>query len=300
LTAIGIGWSAPFKVELDLEFIKRLTLLRNASRVVCKAENGVLIMNRRESRNEERVVNIGINKDKYNQTTQAVYSRDVGPFYLTYYQAVIIHLFRNPETMRSSFSVLQVLATISAVAEAQRGGKQFGGGGSGKYKATTSLEPSLARHTIYAPKSPPSGTKLPLITWGNSACAGDGVGFANFLTEVASHGYVIIVSGQGSSFTPKSTNKDMANAIDWAAKNPAAAKYSIDTNRIGTAGQSCGGIQALHVGAQDSRVKLITLFNSGSLNAKDTAMAKKVAVPIGYFLGGPSDIAYNNVRNRCG
>jgi len=201
--------------------------------------------------------------------------------------------------MRLSFSVLQVLATISAVAEAQKGGKQFGSaskstGGSGKYKATYSVDPSLKRHTIYAPKSPPSGIKLPLITWGNSACAGDGVGFANFLTEVASHGYVIIVSGQGSSFTPKSTNKDMADSIDWALKNPAAGKYSIDPNRIGTAGQSCGGIQALHVGAQDSRVKLITLFNSGSLNAKDTAMAKKVAVPIGYFLGGPSDIAYNN------
>jgi len=198
--------------------------------------------------------------------------------------------------MRSLFSVLQVLATILAVADAQRGGK-FGAastGGSGKYKATASVEPSLARHTIYAPKSPPSGTKLPLITWGNSACAGDGVGFAAFLTEVASHGYVIIVSGQGSSFTPKSTNKDMSDSINWAVKNPAAAKYSIDTSRIGTAGQSCGGIQALHVGASDSRVKLITLFNSGSLNAKDTAMAKKVAVPIGYFLGGPSDIAYNN------
>jgi hypothetical protein len=235
------------------------------------------------------------------KTKQAVYNRDLGPSYLTYYQAVTIHLFRNPETMRLLFSVLQVLATISAVAEAQRGGKQLAPtGGSGKYKATYSVDPSLARHTIYAPKSPPSGTKLPLITWGNSACAGDGVGFATFLTEVASHGYVIIVSGQGSSFTPKSTNKDMSDSINWAIKNPAAANYSIDTNRIGTAGQSCGGIQALHVGAQDSRVKLITLFNSGSLNAKDTAMAKKIGVPIGYFLGGPSDIAYKNVRNPSG
>jgi len=167
-------------------------------------------------------------------------------------------------------------------------------GGSGQYKAASSVEPSLKRHTIYAPKSPPAGAKLPLITWGNSGCAGDGVGFATFLNEVASHGYVIIVSGVGSSFTPASTNKDMSDSIEWAVKNPAAAKYSIDTNRIGTSGQSCGGIQALHVGASDSRVKLITLFNSGSLNAKDTAMAKRVKVPIGYFLGGKNDIAYNN------
>jgi len=200
--------------------------------------------------------------------------------------------------MRSSFSVFQVLAAISAVAEAQKGAKQSGGasapGGSGQYKATSSVEPSLAKHTIYAPKSPPEGVKLPLLTWGNSGCAADGVGFATFLTEVASHGYVIVVSGQGSSFTTSSTDKDMSDSIDWAVKNPAAAKYSIDTDKIGTAGQSCGGIQALHVGSQDSRVKLITLFNSGSLNAKDTAMAKQVKVPIGYFLGGSGDIAYAN------
>jgi len=198
--------------------------------------------------------------------------------------------------MRSPFSVLQVLATVLAFVDAQKG--LFGGapstGGTGKYKASYSVDPSLKRHTIYAPKSPPPGVKLPLITWGNSACAGDGVGFAQFLTELASHGYVIIVSGQGTSFTPKTTDKDMSDSINWAVKNPAAAKYSIDTSRIGTAGQSCGGIQALHVGAEDSRVKLITLFNSGSLNAKDSAMARKVAVPIGYFLGGTSDIAYNN------
>ena len=193
--------------------------------------------------------------------------------------------------MRSPLSVFQVLATISAVAEAQKGGKGAGTtGGSGKYKATSSIEPSLAKHTIYAPKSPVPGVKLPPLTWGNSGCAADGVGFATFLTEVASHGYVIVVSGQGSSFTTSSTNKDMSNSIDWAFTNPAAAKYSIDTTRIGTSGQSCGGIQALHVGAQDPRVKLITLFNSGSLNAKDTAMAKQVKVPIGYFLGGSGTI----------
>lgn len=143
----------------------------------------------------------------------------------------------------------------------------------------------------------PVGQKLPLITWGNSACAGDGVGFATFLTEIASHGYVILVSGQGSNFRTQSTNKDMADSIAWAFKNPAAAKYLIDTSRISTSGQSCGGLQALHIGVEDPRVKLITIFNSGSLNAKDTAAAKQVKVPIAYFLGGSGDIAYKNVRN---
>jgi dienelactone hydrolase len=87
----------------------------------------------------------------------------------------------------------------------------------------------------------------------------------------------------------------MQDSINWAFKNPTAAKYNIDTQKIGTAGQSCGGIQSLHVGSSDSRVKVITLFNSGSLNAADSAAARTVKVPIGYFLGGPSDIAYSNV-----
>jgi hypothetical protein len=208
-----------------------------------------------------------------------------------------------------SFSAFAILAV--GLAEAQKGGgggkggggKGFGGAktgtiaGTGKYKPVSGVDPSLARHTIYYPQSPPAGEKLPLITWGNSGCAGDGVGFSTFLSELASHGYVIVVSGQGTSFTPSSTDKDMSDTINWAVKNPAATKYNIDTERISTSGQSCGGIQAVHIGAQDNRVKLITVFNSGSLNAKDTALTKQVKVPIGYFLGGPSDIAYANVRN---
>jgi hypothetical protein len=197
-----------------------------------------------------------------------------------------------------SFSAFAFLA--AGLVEAQKGatGARAGSGaGTGKYKPTSAVDPSLAKHTIYYPQNVPAGEKLPLITWGNSGCAGDGVGFATFLNEIASHGYVIVVSGVGTSFTPASTNKDMADAIDWAFKNPAAAKYNIDTERISTSGQSCGGLQAIHIGAQDSRVKLITVFNSGSLNAKDSSMVKQVKTPIGYFLGGPSDIAYKNVRN---
>jgi hypothetical protein len=210
--------------------------------------------------------------------------------------------------MRSSFTTLQVLATIAAVTEAQKGAKGgLGGagaaagpaGGSGKYKANSVTDPSLPKHTIYAPTSAPAGEKLPMLTWGNSGCAGDGIGFGVFLSEIASHGYVVVVSGEGSAFTTQTTNKDMTDSITWATTNPAAAKYNIDVDRIGTAGQSCGGIQAMHVGTSNPKVKLITLFNSGSLGASDTAAAKTVKVPIGFFLGGSSDIAFANVCTQA-
>jgi hypothetical protein len=191
--------------------------------------------------------------------------------------------------MHSSLSILSLLAAVSTVAAQAAGG-------SGKYKASYATDPSLPKHTIYSPKTPAAGVKFPLITWGNSMCAGDGVGFATFLTELASHGYVIVVSGEGSKFTSSSTNKDMQDSINWAFKNPAAAKYNIDTEKVGTAGQSCGGVQSLHVGSSDPRVKVITLFNSGSLGAGDTAAAKTVNKPIGFFLGGSTDVAYANVR----
>ncbi|KAF2666033.1 cysteine proteinase [Microthyrium microscopicum] len=188
--------------------------------------------------------------------------------------------------MRSSIAAIQVLAAVTAVVEAQAAG------GSGKYKATYTTVPGFAKHTIYAPATPPA-EKLPMITWGNSGCAGDGVGFATFLTELASHGYVVVVSGSGSNFNSQSTNKDMQDSITWAS-SPGAAKYNIDTSKIATSGQSCGGIQALHVGQGNPKVKLITLFNSGSLGAQDSVVAAKVNVPIGFFLGGSSDIAFAN------
>jgi hypothetical protein len=39
-------------------------------------------------------------------------------------------------------------------------------GGSGPYKSSYSAVPDLAKHTLYQPKSPPAGQKLPVIVWG--------------------------------------------------------------------------------------------------------------------------------------
>jgi hypothetical protein len=41
-------------------------------------------------------------------------------------------------------------------------------GGSGPYKAGYTTDPSLPKHTIFAPKvAPPAGVKMPVIVWGN-------------------------------------------------------------------------------------------------------------------------------------
>jgi len=73
--------------------------------------------------------------------------------------------------------------------------------GSGPYPARFLQDASLPQHTVYAPKEPPKGVKLPVIAWGNGACGMDGSGFANFLLEIASHGFLVIADG-----APQSSN----------------------------------------------------------------------------------------------
>jgi hypothetical protein len=42
-------------------------------------------------------------------------------------------------------------------------------------------------------------------------------------------------------------------------------------------------------------VTLTGIFNSGLINAENTKRFAQLHAPVGFFLGGPSDIAYANV-----
>jgi len=69
--------------------------------------------------------------------------------------------------------------------------------GSGPFKAIMEVDPTLAKHTVYRPAEMSSigSGKLPIMAWGNGACSDNGNSFRVFLTEIASHGYLIIASG---------------------------------------------------------------------------------------------------------
>jgi hypothetical protein len=124
-------------------------------------------------------------------------------------------------------------------------------GGSGPYNAKYFTNPSLPNHTIYAPKVPVPGKKMPLIVWANGACATNGAGFSNFLTEISSHGFMIIANGppaspwgQGGSLGgmmggDKTRAVQLTQSIDWAEKGAAGGKYGeVDITKVGAAGQS--------------------------------------------------------------
>jgi dienelactone hydrolase len=69
--------------------------------------------------------------------------------------------------------------------------------GTGPFKAIMEVDPTLAKHTVYRPNDMKAvgSVKLPIMAWGNGACAADGNAFRLFLTEIASYGYLVVANG---------------------------------------------------------------------------------------------------------
>lgn len=168
-------------------------------------------------------------------------------------------------------------------------------GGTGPYKSVLSATPGLERHTMYMPTNVPAGIKVPVIVWGNGACSGNGAWFSKFLNEVASHGFLVIANGApDGSLVSGSKAEDLTDAIEWVYKNAGQAGFAnVDRTRLAAAGQSCGGVQAFSA-SLDKRVTVTGIFNSGLLNPENTKFFADLHAPVGFFLGGPTDIAYVN------
>ena len=188
-------------------------------------------------------------------------------------------------------------------------------GGTGAYKAVMTEDLSLPEHTILAPQDLSSfGTKkkLPVLVWGNGACANSPWEHVNFLNEIASHGYIVLATGiipmddqpyQG----PMSRTDQQIESIDWiiAQNADSASPYyqKIDVGNICLAGMSCGGLQSLF-NCADPRIKALMICNSGlfidsSIAMPNMPMPKKdklkdIHTPVIYILGGKEDIAYVN------
>lgn len=189
-------------------------------------------------------------------------------------------------------------------------------GGSGQYMAIMVSDASLQTHTIFRPKDlQPFGEKLklPIVAWGNGACANSPWEHVNFLSQIASHGYLVIAIGpmpeEGQRGAPGGPTKSplLTDAINWAIAQNAdkASRFhqKLDTNKIVVAGMSCGGLQALEV-APDPRVSTVIICNSGLFTNPSTArpgmpnvgkdQLAKLHTPVLYILGGEKDIAYKN------
>jgi hypothetical protein len=170
--------------------------------------------------------------------------------------------------------------------------------GSGPYPAQMTTDPSLPNHTIFAPKSPPpSNVKLPFISWGNGGCSTTGSTYRNFLTEIASYGYVISADGPpNGNGGAQSRVQDSRDSIDWAIKGGASKYGTIDLDNITSAGHSCGGLEAMSVAYHDTRVKRIILFNIAIFQDERRYLLQEIKVPVAWFIGGPVDMGYPNAQ----
>lgn len=187
-------------------------------------------------------------------------------------------------------------------------------GGTGPYKAIMLSENTLPTHTVFRPNDL-SGfgekNKLPIIAWGNGACANSPWEHVNFLSEVASHGFLVIAIGpipqEGQRGSGRTTSSQLIDAINWAiAQNSdKSSPYyrKIDTSKIAVSGMSCGGLQTLEM-APDPRITTAVICNSGILGNPASGMPGmpgltkdhllKIHSPVLYILGGETDIAYAN------
>jgi dienelactone hydrolase len=189
--------------------------------------------------------------------------------------------------------------------------------GTGPFKAIMEVDPTLAKHTVYRPNdmSVVGSARLPIMAWGNGACSADGNSFRLFLTEIASHGYLIIANGpigpdraqfppamapkrgaapagaaapakppvpSGVKFDPQTTTAQLIEAIDWAIveNSRRGSRYygKLDTTKIAVAGMSCGGVQAIEASV-DPRISTTIVANSGLMTEPTTMSGSGKPVP---------------------
>ena len=190
-------------------------------------------------------------------------------------------------------------------------------GGTGDFKAIMKEEKTLPEHTVFVPQDLSKfdvKNPLPVLVWGNGACANSPFEHMNFLNEIASNGYIVLATGNIPMTDewykgPMSRSEQQIESIDWIIvqnSDPASPYFNkIDTKAICVAGMSCGGLQTLF-NCADPRIKTLMICNSGLFNKQNAGQAvggmpmpqkeklKEIHTPIMYMLGGKEDIAYEN------
>ncbi len=192
-------------------------------------------------------------------------------------------------------------------------------GGTGPFSAIATEDASLAGMTIYRPRDlSPFGEaqKLPILLWGNGACANTTQEHKNFLSEIASHGYVVLAIGlldqieeRNATSRQKTQASQLMSALDWiiAENDRTDSRFAgkVNIGKVAAMGMSCGGLQAIEI-STDSRISTTVVCNSGVLPnpsplpgmpALKKEILKKLHSPVLYIMGGPSDIAYNNAMD---
>ena len=171
--------------------------------------------------------------------------------------------------------------------------------GSGPFRAVLEVDPGLPTHTLYHPADLAASGPLPVVLWGNGACANAGDRFRWFLSDIASYGYLIIAVGPiqnkavwpaqvmtpfaaggtpvirpgvtVAASTPATHSAQLLDALHWAvAENERTSSrfyHRLRVNAVAAMGQSCGGAQALEIVLlADPHIRTTIMWNSGPVS----------------------------------
>lgn len=252
-----------------------------------------------------------------------------------------MRFFQTPTWTRISVCVLTALtaAWVTSLSGQSSGSEkirpvsyaQKGNPPTGPNPVVIEHDQGLATHTIFRPANL-SESSYPLLVWGEGGCAKNGMTFPEYLSEIASYGFVILADGppvqnggpggakgggkgpgaaKAAPGTAKGAPKGgapagggnmldgtaLVAAIDWMEKEvkDSGSRFyrKVDTAHVAAMGMSCGGLMS-YGASGDPRISTVGIWNSGMFDPKDQKVIDGIHSSVIIVTGGESDIAYEN------
>jgi hypothetical protein len=191
----------------------------------------------------------------------------------------------------------------------------------------------LATHTIYRPAKL-TAAKYPLLVWGEGGCAKNGLTFPEYLSEIASNGFVIVADGPpvqnaggpgGAKGGPGGANggpgggpgggpagakggppagagnmldgSALLAAMNWMDKEVKDSQSRF-YKKVDTAHVAAMGMSCgglMSYGASaDPRIATVGIWNSGMFDPKDQKIIDGIHSSMIIITGGDTDIAHDN------
>jgi pimeloyl-ACP methyl ester carboxylesterase len=182
-----------------------------------------------------------------------------------------------------------------------------------RFRSATAAQGATKRswlEILPCPRTPPTGRAISSPSAANGGCRNGSGEFRNFLSDIASHGYLVVaigpagdaVVGGSEGRTGQTQASQLLDGVDWAVKENSrqGSEYyrKIDISKVAVMGQSYGTGQALEVSG-DPRVTTTVLLNGGPRMGQPRAAAKTPAAPMAMpLLRRPATCSRHSTRWR--